>query len=1008
MTSRCLACKAGVGAADWYCGACGKPLAVLQWLGPGGEWRDGDAQAVVAQGSRSAVVMLRNGGGGPLSAVLTAQDESVPPWVDLAGTRDVVLELEPGQERRLELPILELAFSRLFGPHQRTAREAELVDLTMVTSLATTREVGWEPARLTLRLLVAREPRIVPRFSHYAFLPLERLRGPGVLHSVLFTNDTADPLEIVACRAEDILRPDGVGQGISCEQMATIVQAPRPGDVLQPRTERTVEVLLHLAEEVSVDGDAWAAFEVQVQFRRAGAAREATREIGAEISAFVGAGPDLQVNGCRGRAAVDFDASAADISEDLSLTNPGVLPLRVTDLRLLRPDGSVVLGGAPDWLEVSIGACPFVIGAGETRSVPVRTRSRHRTELELRSETLARRLEIRHDGLPDTSGERRTFVDLRARFPRTRVDHRIFLGIDFGTSNSAVCLLADEGRWSALKLDPPSENLASLLFYDPRRLYATDAPSYVVGTAARNVAQTEPANLVRNVKAIISRDPSYVFNFHDREPGGRVTFREVSSRELLNTFIQILRARSESSLFHLPAELLRAVMQGAERVHFTQAVFTHPVEVQEGALQALMDAAQSASLARTATSSTAFAKDFCTDEATAAVLAYVYQAVGQELRNQSGPPLDEERLVCFDLGGGTTDVAAVEILGMSAFASGATEAVEVTLCATGGCVGAGGSDVDTEVALFLARQVVEQAARTGAPIQLDEVEHALRSGSLGEYRRAWEQRRAAIGPLGVGPRDDPAYEIYARAVELRQQAEQAKCRLNREERVTLQLPGSGWPHAPQVRSDSAANFEVSIAVADLPGLVDRMVDRQCDTVRRVVADAGWTLDGITTLLFTGQGARLGYVRKRVLDCLRDGRSGSAGPRVIEPDDGSGFDPKNCVALGAAVWGMSRHQEGGWLRVRRRRDTELTFTAQTQVAGRIFRDIQGLERGTTFPARVRVRREAAVCDFRVFRNRAKFVEFQWPRPVSDFEIEVQSSTAWFAIIEGERYSGEIVT
>ena len=180
------------------------------------------------------------------------------------------------------------------------------------------------------------------------------------------------------------------------------------------------------------------------------------------------------------------------------------------------------------------------------------------------------------------------------------------LGIDLGTTNSAVALVNAHGAPEMIANREGEYVTPSVIFFEDEQP--------VVGTAAKHSAPLDPENVVQLVKRQMG-NPEWSFP----TPGGRFY-----SAEELSALI--LRRLKEDA-------------QEARREKFTHAVITVPAYFQDAQRIATKDAGEMAGLEVVR----------IINEPTAAALAF---GVGTE---QTG------RIVVYDLGGGTFDVTVLDI-----------------------------------------------------------------------------------------------------------------------------------------------------------------------------------------------------------------------------------------------------------------------------------------------------------------------------------------------------------
>lgn len=236
------------------------------------------------------------------------------------------------------------------------------------------------------------------------------------------------------------------------------------------------------------------------------------------------------------------------------------------------------------------------------------------------------------------------------------------VGIDLGTSNSVVAVIDRDGAPRILTTEEGSTTLPSLVWFHP------DGP--VVGERAREGLDGSPDLTIFGAKRLLGRR----FDHPEVRRLARILPYELVEAPNGDTWISISAGRSVS-----PEEVCALILRELRRLaeaHFgepvTRAVITIPAWYDAAQRQATKDAAQIAGLSVSRLLS----------EPTAAALGH-----------GAHRGADRRCLVC-DLGGGTFDVAAVDVLG------GIFEVL-----ATTGDAFLGGDDVDRAVVENLVRDV---------------------------------------------------------------------------------------------------------------------------------------------------------------------------------------------------------------------------------------------------------------------------------------------------------------
>ncbi len=178
------------------------------------------------------------------------------------------------------------------------------------------------------------------------------------------------------------------------------------------------------------------------------------------------------------------------------------------------------------------------------------------------------------------------------------------IGIDLGTTNSEVAVIRD-GRPVVLPGEDGDPILPSVVGLDPQG-------SLLVGKAARNQYVLAPERTIRSIKRKMGQETTVTLGDQKYTP-----------QEISAIILRTLKRRAETALGH----------------PVTKAVITVPAFFNDGQRQATREAGELAGLEVVR----------IINEPTAAVLTY------------DPHPTEMERLLVYDLGGGTFDVSLAQV-----------------------------------------------------------------------------------------------------------------------------------------------------------------------------------------------------------------------------------------------------------------------------------------------------------------------------------------------------------
>src|SRR6056297_2833550 len=246
------------------------------------------------------------------------------------------------------------------------------------------------------------------------------------------------------------------------------------------------------------------------------------------------------------------------------------------------------------------------------------------------------------------------------------------IGIDLGTTNSVVAVM--EG--SEPKVIPNAEGNR----LTPSVVAFTDNADTIVGEPARRQAVTNPTRTVYSVKRFIGRRHNEVEAVEKMVPYG-VT-------GAAGEYVKIGVGEKEYTPQEISAKVLRKLKESAESYlghKVNKAVITVPAYFNDAQRQATKDAGQIAGLevAR------------IINEPTAAALAY-----GLDKKK-------DEKIIVFDLGGGTFDVSVLEVADSG---DEETESRVFQVISTSGDTHLGGDDFDEALINYVADEFKKENA----------------------------------------------------------------------------------------------------------------------------------------------------------------------------------------------------------------------------------------------------------------------------------------------------------
>jgi molecular chaperone DnaK len=344
------------------------------------------------------------------------------------------------------------------------------------------------------------------------------------------------------------------------------------------------------------------------------------------------------------------------------------------------------------------------------------------------------------------------------------------IGIDLGTTNSVVSIM--EGKEAKVIPNPEGNRLT------PSVVAFTDKGETLVGEPARRQAVLNPSKTIYSIKRFMGRRHNEVETEEKMVP-----YKVVGGAQ---EYVKVRVGDREFTPPEISAKVLRKLKEAAEAYlghKVNKAVITVPAYFNDAQRQATKDAGQIAGLevAR------------IINEPTAAALAY-----GLDKKKN-------EKIVVFDLGGGTFDVSILEVVGDQGV---------FRVISTNGDTHLGGDDLDQALIHFVAD----------------------------EFKR--EQ--------GIDLRKDPM------ALQRLQEAcEKAKKELSSSQSTDINLPF--------ITADSSGpkHLQMSITRAKFEQLADSLIERCRGPVLRAMEDAKLRPSDIDEVVLVGGSTRVPKVQELV-------------------------------------------------------------------------------------------------------------------------------------------------
>ena len=365
------------------------------------------------------------------------------------------------------------------------------------------------------------------------------------------------------------------------------------------------------------------------------------------------------------------------------------------------------------------------------------------------------------------------------------------IGIDLGTTNSCVAVL--EGSTpKVLENSEGGRTTPSIVAY-------TKDGEVLVGQAAKRQAVTNPQNTLYAVKRLIGR------KFDDGVVQKDIHLAPYKIVRADNGDAWVEAGGRKMAPQEVSAQVLRKMKKTAEDYlgeTVTEAVITVPAYFNDAQRQATKDAGRIAGLE----------VKRIINEPTAAALAY-------GLDKKRG----DQKIVVYDLGGGTFDVSVIEIADVEG-------EHQFEVLATNGDTFLGGEDFDLRVIDYLA----------------------------GEFQKE----------NGIDLRKDPLA-----MQRLKEAAEKAKIELSSSQQTEINLP--------YVTADASGpkHLNLKLTRAKLEALVEDLIERTLEPCRLALKDAGLKASDIQEVILVGGQTRMPRVQEAVKSFF-----GKEPRRDVNPDE----------------------------------------------------------------------------------------------------------------------------
>ncbi|MEA2343135.1 MAG: molecular chaperone DnaK [Thermoanaerobaculia bacterium] len=459
-------------------------------------------------------------------------------------------------------------------------------------------------------------------------------------------------------------------------------------------------------------------------------------------------------------------------------------------------------------------------------------------------------------------------VELTLEKPK---DYSEYIGIDFGTTNSVVAILTSSGTLELVTDEISKKDLIpSVLVFD-------DTETYKIGESARREAPTAPERTVRSIKRVMGYERDRTF-----------FDRSYSAGELASLII--------AKLVQLAEDKLQKDATNGARYSIRKAIITVPANFHDLQIRDVLKACSEAGLeieeartkkaaeTRRAMVGEAVNEGIILDEPAAAVLYYIDFLRRKRNATEIAKAIAREqglRLLVFDYGGGTLDVAVASVTRVPGGGTG------LRILANLGDNLIGGDYID----VLMMKELLKRCHDLIKPFDFDTSLIACPYNEL-------DRRRESEGWSDVVHK-----EILRVRGAWKDIGEQAKIACSEVKQSPIVINPDLMV---RMKGGSVESAQRLVSIDPLPAsavnnLLQQVLLRCEDLVKAALADASLIPGDIDYIIHTGRQSLLPQIRERVrsvFSTLRDDHD------LLERDH-----LKVCVAKGAALYGSMRDRLG---------------------------------------------------------------------------------------------------
>jgi molecular chaperone DnaK (HSP70) len=998
----CVVCKTKLSNTARYCSNCGKNVSSLRWRNANSK----DVELLnIEHSSKSISIQLQNSGATPIAVKMDPRRAEINPWIDMSTTllrNPTAVTLMPGATTHFDLhfdvPVLDSTLDKLAVlPIADTISK-----LYFITSNTMYENNEWKLQYFPLEVCLSRLPFAQPPMVLYRYINWEQTKQKSFIHTVQVCNYGSEPISIRSISIEDTATfiPYEVTFDIEEEEIDKIERVHASSVISYEQSDSINTIAPREITDISFHIDSpqntgkLCRFNGEIRFELS------TGDTIVSICAgVIGNAPRIELfianpnpTPLNPEIRLPYNPLHTDIHLpiEFNLYNPGDLPIKLTGVSIFKSDESgtkleKVKQSSTDWLVFQEEVEGIVLKPKGTYKLLANIDPNNRKSEHQQSEYGYRCIQFNH-GNEDLFP---SIFPVQVRLGKVVRATTSFIGIDFGTTNSVVCFAdqEDSDTTKLLNIAPGREGgktpsqMRSLLWYNSDKHH----PFYF-GDKAMDASGQELSNLVRSMKTIVNRNPEEKVAFIHKE-GASSQIKSWKAKQLLDYFIIELRERAENSLSILPDIDRERLGLDGQNIRLVRAIFTHPVDMPDDALQTLMESSHKAGLNLECNDLKEFKEDYCVDESTAAVISFVRHFREEfEEYDEIYEAQEQEKILCVDIGGGTSDIATVQLID-----DAGSDLIQ--LIRSYGDSYFGGDDIDLSIAKYVIEQIKEQLDTDSDIEDVDFYRRALGYYTVESFTRSYchdQNQSISLDRSRYEEDKKKARQIFSYSQDLKTGCERAKIELS-----------TGNQKAKVNTSSICSIPEVTISREWYHKELQNKITTIYKIIDTTLKQTSWKANDVTILLFTGQTSRIAKLRELVIQHLTKLRGGEDAFLVVDAES-TNFCPKSCVAKGAALFQCVRsddsmiiedHRDKPWPPIEDggRKESKLRITILNNRNPRRGQ-IEGLEEGESLPASGKIGPLRSKRDqFNLFKmgDRKPFARIEFDTEVVECNIVINS-------------------